>query len=268
MSTALIEFQDVALGYGRKVVLRGLNFAIAEGEFFGIVGANGSGKTTVLRALLGILKPRSGRILGHVPAGAGNALLPEGARVEMGDTPGAIRFGYVPQRGFLDELYPLNGRDIVMMGRYAELGPLQWPDARDRQVAGECLEHVGGTALADKQFRSMSGGQKQRILIARSLASEARVLVLDEPTDGMDLEGQKSILDLIQQLREESGITVVYVTHRLNELSNVAQRLLLLHDGQVRVGTVAEMLTGDVLRQVYGVPVRVEQIDGKRVILT
>jgi ABC-type Mn2+/Zn2+ transport system ATPase subunit len=244
----LIEFQGVTLGYGRKVVLRDLNFAVDDGEFFGIVGANGSGKTTILRALLGILQPERGRIVVHLP--------------------GTLRFGYVPQRGFLDELYPLTGRDIVMMGRYAGLGPMQWPGPRDRQVVQESLEHVGAADLANKPFRAMSGGQKQRMLIARALASESRMLVLDEPTDGMDLKGQRGILDLIAHLRQESGITVVYVTHRLNELSSVAQRLLLLHDGQVRVGPAAEMLTGDVLHQVYGVPARVEQIDGKRIIIT
>jgi ABC-type Mn2+/Zn2+ transport system ATPase subunit len=268
MSGALIEFQDVVLGYGRKVVLRDLNFTINSSEFFGIVGANGSGKTTILRALLGILKPLSGQIIGRIPAGLGDAVLPEGARVDLAETPGAIRFGYVPQRGFLDELYPLTGRDIVMMGRYAELGPLRWPGAQDRQVVEECVKHVGGTTLAGMQFRAMSGGQKQRMLIARALASESQILVLDEPTDGMDLEGQRGILELIRQLQAESGITIVYVTHRLNEMANVAQRLLLLHEGTVRIGPVSEMMTSEVLHQVYGVPVRVEQIDGKRVILT
>jgi ABC-type Mn2+/Zn2+ transport system ATPase subunit len=246
--SALLEFQNVTLAYGRKVVLHDLNFVVEAGEFFGIVGANGSGKTTILRALLGILRPKRGQIVAHLP--------------------GTLRFGYVPQRGFLDELYPLTGQDIVMMGRYAGLGPWGWPGPRDRQVVQESLEHVGAVDLAKKPFRAMSGGQKQRMLIARALASEARMLVLDEPTDGMDLEGQHGILDLITRLRRESGVTVVYVTHRLNELSSVAQRLLLLHEGQVRVGPAAEMLTGEVLREVYGVPVRVEQIDGKRVILT
>jgi len=264
----LIEFQNVVLGYGRRVVLRDLNFAIHEGEFFGIVGANGSGKTTILRALLGILKPKRGQIIGHVRPGSVGSTATEGARVDLSATPGAIPFGYVPQRGFLDELYPLSGADIVLMGRYAALGPMRRAETRDRMVVEESLRHVGAAGLGDTLFRAMSGGQKQRILIARALASEARVLVLDEPTDGMDLEGQKSILDLIGQLRAESNITVVYVTHRLNELSNVAQRLLLLHDGRYRVGPVDEMMTGEVLREVYGVAVRVEQFDGKRVVIT
>jgi len=260
----LIQFDNVTLGYRQRVVLRELRFTIRAGEFFGIVGANGSGKTTILRALLGILKPQSGQIIGYLPAGG---VLPEGGRVVLSETPGAMRFGYVPQRGVLDEMYPLTGRDIVMMSRAAVCGPLQWPGAADRQVVQAALEQVGAGELADRPFRALSGGQKQRLLIARALASESRLLVLDEPTDGMDLEGQRSILDLIARLRAESGITVVYVTHRLNELANVVQRLLLLHAGQVRVGTADEVLTSEVLSAVYGVPVRVEEIDGRRVIL-
>ncbi|MCG3149939.1 MAG: putative ABC transporter ATP-binding protein [Verrucomicrobiae bacterium] len=262
--TELIRFDNVTLGYRRRVVLEDLNFSIRDGEFFGIVGANGSGKTTILRALLGILKPHRGQIFGYLPAGEA---LPEGGRVVLNEMPGALRFGYVPQRGFLDEMYPLTGRDIVLMGRAAVCGPLQWPGVRDRQVVQEALEHVGAGELADRPFRALSGGQKQRVLIARALASESRLLVLDEPTDGMDLEGQRSILDLIFRLRAETGITVVYVTHRLNELTNVVQRLLLLHAGQVRVGTADEVLTSEVLSAVYGVPVRVELIEGRRVIL-
>ena len=114
----------------------------------------------------------------------------------------------------------------------------------------------------------MSGGQKQRTLFARALAAEARVLLMDEPTDGMDLEGQQAILDLIERLRRDTGVTVIYVTHRLNELANSADRLLLLHDGSIRVGPVEELLAPAVLREMYGVEAEVAFISGKRVIVT
>lgn len=263
----LIRFDNVTLGYRQRVVLRDLNFAIRAGEFFGIVGANGSGKTTILRALLGILRPLRGNVLVQVAPGAHDAL-PEGGWCDLSTTPGAMRFGYVPQRGFLDEIFPLTARDVVTMGRYGALGLLEWPGQRDRQLVTEALAHVGLSELADRRFGDLSGGQKQRVLIARALASEARVLVLDEPTDGMDLEGQRGIMDLIARLQAEMGVTIVYVTHRLNELGNAAQRLLLLHESQVRIGPVEEILTSAVLEQVYGVPVQVEHIDGKRVVLT
>ncbi len=263
----LIRFDNVTLGYRQRVVLRDLNFSIRTGEFFGIVGANGSGKTTILRALLGILRPLRGGVLVQIESGQYDAL-PEGGWCDLTTTPGALRFGYVPQRGFLDEVFPLSARDVVAMGRYGLLGLLEWPGQRDRQLVAEALAHVGLSELAGQRFGDLSGGQKQRVLIARALASEARVLVLDEPTDGMDLEGQRGIMDLIARLQAEMGVTVVYVTHRLNELGNAAQRLLLLHEGAVRIGPVEEILTPAVLEQVYGVSVRVETFDGKRVVLT
>jgi ABC-type cobalamin/Fe3+-siderophores transport system ATPase subunit len=266
--TDLIRFDKVTLGYRQRVVLRDLNFAIRAGEFFGIVGANGSGKTTILRALLGILRPLRGSVLAQVAPGERDGLPAEGGWFDLSATPGAMTFGYVPQRGFLDEIFPLTACDVVAMGRYGALGLLEWTGQRDRQLVAEALAHVGLSELAGQRFGDLSGGQKQRVLIARALASEGRVLVLDEPTDGMDLEGQRGIMDLIVRLQTEMGVTVVYVTHRLNELGNAAQRLLLLHEGVVRIGPVEEILTPAVLEQVYGVPVRVETFDGKRVVLT
>lgn len=247
--SALIEFDNVCLGYRRRVVLESLSFAVPEGEFFGIVGANGSGKTTILRAMLGILEPLGGRI---TYSGGSHRM----------------RFGYVPQRAVVDEMFPLTAHEIVLMGRYGLLPPGRRPRAHDHEVSERQLARVGLDGLSSKRFRDMSGGQKQRTLFARALAAEARVLLMDEPTDGMDLEGQQAILDLIDELRAASGVSVIYVTHRLNELANSAQRLLLLHEGQVRVGPVDELLTPAVLRALYNVEVRVEHIGGKRVIVT
>ncbi|HXC50302.1 MAG TPA: metal ABC transporter ATP-binding protein [Candidatus Limnocylindrales bacterium] len=244
----LIEFRDVTLGYRRHVVLSGLSFAIDEGEFFGIVGANGSGKTTILRAMLGIISPTAGRI-------------------EFAGRQERMRFGYVPQKAHIDELFPFTAREIVLMGRYGLLPPGRRPTDEDRRIAEQQLEHVGIGALAGKRFRDMSGGQKQRTLFARALAAEAKVLLMDEPTEGMDLEGQHAILELIGRLRAESGVSVVYVTHRLNELADSAERLLLLHDGQVQVGPTEELLTPQVLYQMYGVHAAVEMVAGKRVIV-
>jgi ABC-type Mn2+/Zn2+ transport system ATPase subunit len=246
--SALIRFRDVTLGYRQHVVLDRLSFEIGEGEWFGIVGANGSGKTTILRAMLGILKPLAGRI-------------------EFAGGEGHMRFGYVPQKAHIDELFPLTAREIVLMGRYGLLPPGRRPSAEDRRIADQQLDHVGIGALADKRFRDMSGGQKQRTLFARALAAEAKVLLMDEPTEGMDLEGQQAILELIARLRAESGVSIVYVTHRLNELADSAERLLLLHDGQVRVGPVEELLTPAVLHQLYGVTAAVEHVAGKRVVV-
>lgn len=262
----LIRFENVTLGYGQRVVLRNLCFTIRSGEFFGIVGANGSGKTTILRALLGLLRPLQGSVrIWLLPAQ--HPALPEGGWCNLSERPGALRFGYVPQRGFLDEMYPLTAFEVAMMGRYGALGPLRRPAKRDRELVKQALARVGLEQLAAHRFADLSGGQKQRLLIARALASGARVLALDEPTDGMDLEGRRGILDLICRLRTELGETVIYVTHHLNELANTAQRLLLLRDGLAQVGLPEEVLTRTVLEQIYGVPVRVEQWDNQRVVL-
>jgi ABC-type Mn2+/Zn2+ transport system ATPase subunit len=233
---ALVTFHDVALGYGRHVVLRGLNFAIERGEFFGIVGANGSGKTTILRALLGIVTPRQGRIVWAAAPG---------------------RFGYVPQKQRLDDIFPVTAAEVVRMGR--------WPD-RDGPV-DRFLELAGIAHLARRWFRDLSGGEQQRVLIARALATESPILVLDEPTDGMDLEGQQAIVGLIGRLRAATPLTVVFVTHRLNELVNVADRIMLLHEGVARVGPVEALVSPAVLREVYGVETRVETVAGKRVVV-
>jgi ABC-type Mn2+/Zn2+ transport system ATPase subunit len=248
MMTDLIAFENVTLGYGRRAVVSDLDFAVGENQLFGIVGANGSGKTTILRAMLGVLRPIRGRVI-HA----------------CGER---IRFGYVPQRAAIDELFPLTVREIAVMGRYGLLAPGRRPGARDYDVVERQLAHAGVAALARRRFRDLSGGQKQRVLLARALAAEPRVLILDEPTDGMDLEGQVAMLGLIDRLRAETGLTVVYVTHRLNELANSADRLLLLHDGVVRVGAADELLTTDVLFEMYGVDVRVVHVEGKKVILT
>jgi ABC-type cobalamin/Fe3+-siderophores transport system ATPase subunit len=264
--TELIHFQDVTLGYRRKVVLERLNFSIHPGEFFGIVGANGSGKTTILRALLGILKPMRGQIVANVAAGEGSAM-PEGGRVDLSVSPGAMRFGYVPQRDSIDEIFPLTAGEIVLMGRYGALGPLSWPSAHDRAIAQEKLEQVGIGDLARKRYRELSGGQKQRVLIARALAAEAKVLAFDEPTNGMDLEGEQAIMELILRLQRDSRVTVLFVSHMLNLIANAAERLMLLHEGQVRIGRVEEIFTPEVLREVYGVDVVVDHVGTKRVIV-
>jgi ABC-type Mn2+/Zn2+ transport system ATPase subunit len=238
----LVRFNNVALGYKRRAILSNLSFSVYEGEFFGIIGGSRSGKTTLLRALLGILKPTRGEIVVHVRAGEAGALLPEGGYVNLADTPGTMRFGYVPQRDSVDEAFPLTVRDIVLMGRHAELGPLRWPTAHDRDLADKKLAQVGISELADQRYRALSGDQKQRVLIARALATEAHVMVLDEPADGMSQEDRRAIAGLLAQIHAEKGTTVIYATRRSDELSAVAQRLILLQAGSARVGPADEIL--------------------------
>lgn len=242
----LIAFQKVDLGYGRRIVLKGIDFDVQRGDFLGIVGPNGSGKTTLLKAILGLLKPLAGSI----------AVTSEG-----------LRIGYVPQRETVDTLFPLTVMDIVLMGRYARLGPTSRPGKSDKSTALDAMEHVGITDLANRAYPNLSGGQKQRALIARALVGDPNLLILDEPTNGMDLVSETAIMELVRRLHVEDRITVLMVSHLLNTVASYARRIAIVGEGALREGTVEEMVTTEALSGLYGMPVQVLNLDGRRVIL-
>jgi ABC-type Mn2+/Zn2+ transport system ATPase subunit len=243
--TALVTFDHATLGYGRRVVLSDLSFSIDHGDFLGLVGPNGSGKTTIVRAILGTLKPMSG-----------TAMVGEG-----------LRFGYVPQRDQVDYSFPLKVIDVVLMGRYDRIGLGRYPRAKDRELAMQALEQVGIPDLAKHPLSALSGGQKQRTLIARALVGQPTMLVLDEPTTGMDLVATTQILSLVRELHEHSGLTVLMVSHALNEIANYVERLALVLEGGFRIGPVNEILTEETLTSLYRIPVEVDSFNGHRIVL-
>lgn len=243
--TALVSFRDATLGYGRHAVLRGFTLDIQENDFLGIVGPNGSGKTTILRTFLGSLTPLGGAV----------TLAPH------------LRFGYVPQRDVADTLFPLQVLDVVLMGRYDRIGIGRRPKAGDRDLARTALERVGIAHLADRPLTSLSGGQRQRTLIARALVGEPNVLVLDEPTNGMDLVATTQILGLVRDLHERTGLTVVMVSHALNEVANYVERIALVHEGGYVAGSVDDVMTQQSLSAMYGIPVEVSSFEGHRIVL-
>lgn len=243
--TALITFANATLGYGRRTVLSNLTFDIPRGDFLGLVGPNGAGKTTILRAILGSLTPLSGK----VTKAAG------------------LRFGYVPQRDSVDYNFPLKVIDVVLMGRYDRIGLARRPTAEDRTLAYESLEHVGILDLADRPLGALSGGQKQRTLIARALVGKPTVLVLDEPTNGMDLVSTTQILGLVRSLHERDNLTVLMVSHALNEVANYVERIALVVERGFRIGTVAEIMTEKMLTEMYGIPVEVDEMHGHRIVV-
>lgn len=242
---ALVSFEHATLGYGRRAVLRDLSFDILEGDFLGIVGPNGAGKTTILRTFLGSLRPLSGSVT---------------------IAPG-LRYGYVPQRDQVDSIFPLSVLDVVLMGRYDRVGLGRRPRREDREHALAALEKVGIRQLAGAQLSELSGGQKQRTLIARALVGEPNVLVLDEPTNGMDLVATTQILGLARDLHENTGLTVVMVSHALNEVANYVERIALVHEGGFRIGTLEEVMTEASLSAMYGLPVDVCSFAGHRMVL-
>jgi manganese/zinc/iron transport system ATP- binding protein len=243
--TSLITFDHATLGYGRRVVLSDISFDIPAGDFLGLVGPNGAGKTTILRAILGSLPPLKGTVV----------------RAE------GLRFGYVPQRDSVDYNFPLKVLDVVLMGRYDRIGLMRRPSRADCDRAVAALAHVGIADLADRPLGALSGGQKQRALIARALVGEPNVLVLDEPTNGMDLVSTTQILGLVRELHERDNLTVLMVSHALNEVANYVERIALVVERGFRIGTVGAIMTEETLTQMYGIAVDVDEMHGHRIVV-
>jgi ABC-type Mn2+/Zn2+ transport system ATPase subunit len=243
---SFVRFEQATLGYGRRVVLRDVDLDVAAGDFLGIVGPNGAGKTTLLKALLGTLAPIGGTL--RIP--------------EEG-----VVFGYVPQRGAVDETFPLTVREMILMGRFARIGLFRRPSRDDHARVVECAEHVAIASLLERRYRTLSGGQKQRTLIARALAAEPTILVLDEPTTGMDLPAEHAIMELVRELHRDDRLTVVMVSHLLNVVASYVARLAIVGNGRLEVGPVDTMLTAEKLSALYGTDVRVHHVDGSTVVL-
>jgi ABC-type Mn2+/Zn2+ transport system ATPase subunit len=203
----------------------------------------------MLRAILGALAPLEGRVR---------------AVGENGQPP---RIGYVPQRDSIDDVLPYTIEQVVLMGRYRSIGLLRRPRPTDHEAVARSLDHVAMTALKGRPYNDLSGGQKQRVLIARALASEPEILVLDEPTNGMDLPSRLAILDLARELHRTSRLTVLMVSHLLDDVANHVQRLAIVEKEFFQVGTVEEVLTGENLTRLYRIPIAVEHSHGKTVII-
>jgi ABC-type Mn2+/Zn2+ transport system ATPase subunit len=248
LSTPLVSLRGAVLGYGRRPVLRGIDLDVADGDFLGIVGPNGAGKSTLLKAILGLLTPLAGT-------------------VRYGAPRRSLRFGYVPQRETIDTVFPVTALEVVAMGRYPLVGPLGRLGASGRAACLAALDRVGLGGLAGRRFRDLSGGQQQRVLIARALALEPRVLVLDEPTNGMDLESEHALMELVERLHARGGLTVILVSHLLNVVINYAKSLVLLDRERFLSGPVDEVLSRESLRSLYGTDVFLGTLDGRRVVL-
>jgi ABC-type Mn2+/Zn2+ transport system ATPase subunit len=223
MPEADIRLQDVNLGYQGRAVLERVSFAVERGEFIVLLGPNGAGKTTILRSVLGLIPVLAGRI-------------------DYGFDRRTSPPGYVPQGEKLSPIFPLTVLDVVLMGTYGRLAPLRPVGRRQRQIAGRCLEQVGLTELARRSFWELSGGQKQRVLIARALGVEPVLLLLDEPTAGVDPDAAVAIMELIAQLNRDRGLTVVLVTHQLPLVHRLASSVVWVEDGRAQKAPVASML--------------------------
>lgn len=237
---AIIHFDHATFGFPGVVALKDITLSIGAGEFVGVIGPNGSGKTTLCRAVLGLMAPLEGHL--HIFDCACNEL-----RCHH-----RAQIGYLPQKGVVDRNFPVTVFETVMMGRYGALGLLKRPAARDREVVMEALAHVGMESHRDTALGHLSGGQQQRVFIARALAQQPKVLLLDEPTTGLDITTQHNVIELVQHLHEELRLTVLLITHDINMIRSRVDRLVLLKTRLYASGPPGDVLKPDILRQVYG----------------
>jgi manganese/zinc/iron transport system ATP- binding protein len=244
-SDSILAGRKLSFGYNRRVILQGLSFDVRRGEILGIVGPNGSGKTTLLRTILGLLKP----LHGHVERQAG------------------LTTSYVPQRDRIDTILPVTALEVVLMGRAARAGPLQRVHKEDYDAGRRALALLGAEPLSQQLFRNLSGGQQQRVLLARALAVDAVLLVLDEPTSGMDMASEAAILELLHDLNRTRGVTMLIVTHLLPIVLNLATSIMLLGTRTILHGTVDEVLQEERLTELYGVPVHLGVVAGRRTLV-
>ncbi|MDQ3622434.1 MAG: metal ABC transporter ATP-binding protein [Verrucomicrobiota bacterium] len=230
-----LEIHDLTVAYHKKPVLYGIDLEVPAGNLVGIVGPNGAGKSTLIKAIMGVVRPASGwiKIFGQP---FGKAL---------------TRVGYVPQRESVDWDFPVNVMDVVLMGRYGHLGLIKRPTRQDREIARECLEKVHMLPYADRQIANLSGGQQQRVFLARALAQESDLYLMDEPFSGVDAATETAIVTLLQELKDR-GKTILVVHHDLPTAKSYFDMLLLINMRIVAFGPTEEVFTHDLLQKTYG----------------
>ena len=237
-----LELRDLAFGYGVRTVGQGVTLTLARGEVLALLGPNGAGKTTLFKTMLGLLPVQAGEIvLDGVPL------------ISLSRADRAKRIGHVPQAHAA--LFPFTVRDVVLMGRAAHLSPFAAPGATDRAIADEALVRLGMTHLADRPYTEISGGERQMVLIARALAQQPGILVMDEPTASLDYGNQMRVLSHIRRLARE-GMSIVLSTHNPDHVFMVADRVALLHEGTLAgLGPPQTVLTPQRIKQLYDVDV-------------
>jgi zinc transport system ATP-binding protein len=231
----LVEVRDLTFGYGREVVLDHVNLTIVAQDFLAVIGPNGGGKTTLLKAILGLVRPWSGEVAFHLPSGK--------------DPRGCL--GYVPQFSTFDRDFPLRISDMVLMGRLGRRGVLRPYSREDRAAAGRAIERLGLGGVARSHASEVSGGQLQRALIARALVSEPEILFLDEPTASIDAESRETLRGLLEDLNRT--IPIVVVTHDVTSMASMVKRIACINRKLFYHG--GPELSLEVMEEVYGCPV-------------
>jgi zinc/manganese transport system ATP-binding protein len=246
----VLEFRDGALGFGDRSLWEGLDLRVMPGEFLAVLGPNGSGKTSLLRTILGQQQLDSGsvRLSGHA--------------IHRGDR----RVGYIPQQKLVPPGTPLRGRDLVALGVNGHRFGLPLPRRGDRQRVDALLADVGASAYADQPVGTLSGGEQQRLRVGQALAGDPVLLLCDEPLLSLDLHHQRVVSELIDRRRRSHDTAVVFVTHDVNPVLDVVDRILYLANGRFRQGTPDEVLRSEVLSDLYDTPVDVIRSRGRVIV--
>ncbi len=256
-TSVLLSVHGLTVSYAAQTVLRDVSFEVARGDLVVVLGPNGAGKTTLLRTIAKVVSPKVGTVLLD---GRDIAKLPVKQLMKT--------LSVVPQSE--GSVFSFTVQDIVAMGRTPHLPPLAPLSQKDWQIIREAMEATDVWELRDRLFTELSGGEQRRVLIAKALAQEPQLLLLDEPTANLDLHYQLEVVELIQRLNRERGITVIAVLHDLNLAAMLGHRFILMHRGRIyAVGNADEVLTPQNIQQVYGVPVVVTRhpLNGKPIIL-
>jgi iron complex transport system ATP-binding protein len=238
---SVITGHGLSFGYPHRELFQDVSFAIERGAILGIVGPNGCGKTTLLRTILGLLPPLGGTV----------------TRAH------GLTVSYVPQRERLDVILPVTALDVVLMGLSAHAGPLARLGPADHEAARRALARLDVAALARRPYRSLSGGQQQRVLLARALVSEPDLLVLDEPTAGMDLGSEAGVVEFLRDLNRREHVTILLVTHLLPLVLALATSIMLFARATILHGALDEVLQEERLTALYGVPVHLGTVAGR-----
>lgn len=242
----ILDVSHLNFRYNGRDALDDVTFHLHEGERVAIVGPNGAGKSTLIKVIAGVLAPTTGEVNIY------------GTRPNK-----HVCIGYIPQRNQVDWHFPVSVGDVVMMGRSAKLGPFNFPHKKDWEIVNHALETVEMMNLAERQIGQLSGGQQQRMFIARALAQEAELMLMDEPLTGLDAPAQEGILSLLDGLKSEK-VTVMVATHDLDQAASHFDRIMLLNHRLVAFGKPAEVLNTDNLLNAYGG--RLKPVDGQSVL--
>jgi len=230
-----IEVHDLTVVYDHRPVLWDIDLEFPAGELIGIVGPNGAGKSTLIKAIMGLVPLASGHV----------KIFGKPARQTRSSV------AYVPQRGSVDWDFPTNALDVVLMGRYGHLPLFRRPGRKDKEIARQSLEKVGMAEFANRQISQLSGGQQQRVFLARALAQQAQVYLMDEPFAGVDASTERAIVMLLRELREQ-GSTLIVVHHDLQTVPDYFDHVLLLNLRTVAFGPVDQVFTNEHLQKTYG----------------